>query len=893
MEFVMRSLCLLAVLVACTVVRAAEPTELRLGDVATPQAYHVSFAIDPAQPTFAGEVRIEMLVNRETDTVVLNAKDIEIDQVVFTQGEAAVPVTVRRDGDERVAFDGKFLFGSTTAIVRYHGKVQTVGTHGLFRRSEDERWYVVSQFESMDARRAIPSFDDPAFKTPWDVTIDAPASNRVVSNGRELDVAEVPGRAGWMRHRFARTPALPTYLVAVAVGPFDIMDGGRAGAGATPLRFMAPKGHAAEAAFARQATPRLVELTEGYFGSGHPFEKLDSLAVPGAARFGAMENAALITYERGLILARPQDESLAFKRRYVSVAAHEIAHQWVGDLVTLAWWDDAWLNEAFATWLSRKTSRAFQPAWEGGWRHGDVRRRALKADRLTSARQVHNPVRVRDDVTAAFDDITYAKGAEVLSMFESWLGEEAFRRGVREYLAAHAHGNATSEDFFRVIGRAGGRGDEAVEALRSFVDQPGLPLVDVALACGRDAPALRVSQRRFTGVGQRAAEQRWITPACFTYRANGKTTKQCTEIRGESSIPLQSPTCPEWIVGNADGAGHWVPRYDAALARTLESRVVDVPEPEAVALAGDTALLVNSGLMPRDQGFRLADAFLRHPALGVRHGAIAFLESQHDEMLSPVHRQMRHTILVSYVLPMARSLGWIDRASDDLATQELRAAVMTYAARMPGGESLRAAARELAMAWVGDRASLPAASAPAVLQTAARFADAATYERLENALERTSERHERELLVAALATVREPALRMRALDAALRDENAGGMQPAETLYFLEKMLGDEANRAAGFAALRERWDAWLAKLPAESAARLIDPLANLCTRRDRQDFAAFFQPRVATLRGATQKYANALESVDVCVAAASASSAERSVGPAPKAKPRPSRRRRR
>ena len=889
----MRSLCMLAVLVACGAVSAAQPTELRLGDAATPFAYQVSLAIDPAQPTFSGEVRIEMLVNRDTDAIVLNAKDIEVDEAIFTQGEAAVPVKVRREDEERMAFEGKFLFGSTTATIRYHGRLDPAAARGLFRRSEEDRWYVVSQFEAMDARRAIPSFDEPSWKTPWDVSVDAPASNAVVSNGREIAVEDAPGHAGWKRHRFARTPPLPTYLVAFAVGPFDIMDAGRAGAGGTPLRFVAPKGHAPEAAFARQSTPRLLELTEGYFGSGHPFEKLDSLAIPGSVRFGAMENAGLITYGRGLLLARPQDESLAFKREYVSVAAHEIAHQWIGDLVTLAWWDDAWLNEAFATWLSRKTSRAYQPDWTGGWRQGDVRRRALNADRLTSARQVHNPVRVRDDVSAAFDQITYAKGAEVLSMFESWLGEEAFRRGVRDYLAAHAHGNATSEDFFRAIGRAAGRGDEAVEALRNFVDQPGLPLVEVALACGRGTPSLHVSQRRFAGAGQHSGAQRWITPACFTYRAAGKTAKQCTEIRGDATVALQASACPDWIVGNADGAGHWVSRYDPTLIRTLESRVVDVPEPEAVALAGDTALLVNSGLMPRDQGFRLADAFLRHPALGVRHGAIAFLESQRDEMLAPVHRQMRHTIMVSYVLPMARSLGWIDRPTDDLATQELRAAVMTYSARMPGGESLRASARDLAMAWIDDRATLPAASAPAVLQTAARFADAATFERLASALAPTRERHERDLLISALATVREPGLRARALDAALHDEGSGGMQPAETLYFLEKMLADEANRTAGFAALRERWDAWLAKLPPESAARLIDPLANLCARRERQEFAAFFQPRIATLRGAPSRYANALESIDVCIAATSASSAERAAAPVPRVKARPVRRRRR
>jgi alanyl aminopeptidase len=869
---------------------AAEPTALRLGDVATPLAYQVQLAIDPAQPTFSGEVRIELMVNRETGMVRLNAQDIEIDQAEFMQGEAPVAVKMRREGEDRVAFEGAFLFGSTTATIRYRGNIAPVAARGLFRRNEGGDWYAVTQFEAMNARRAIPCFDEPSWKTPWRITVDAPAASKVVSNGREVALEDAPGRDGWKRHRFAPTPPLPSYLVALAVGPFDIVDGGHAGAGGTPLRYLAPKGRGGETRFARESTPRILELLESYFATVHPYEKLDSVAIPGSARFGAMENAGMITYERGLLLARPQDDSLAFRRRYVSVGAHEIAHQWVGDLVTLAWWDDAWLNEAFATWLGRKASRIYRPEWESGWRQGHVRRLALKADRLTTARQVHNAVQDRNDVDAAFDAITYEKGAEVLSMFESWLGEAAFQRGVRDYIAAHAHGNATSQDFFRAVGNAGGRGEGAVEALRSFVDQPGLPLVDVALACDKGAPSLHLSQTRFAGLGQAAGTQRWVTPACFTYRVGGKTAKQCTEIRGEATRALQAPGCPDWIVGNADGAGHWVARYDAALERNLEARVVDVPEPEAAALAGDTTLLVNAGLLSRDQGFRRANAFLRHPAQGVRHGAIAFLESQHDETLGASHRQARQTLLVCYVHPMARSLGWIDRASDDLATQELRAAVMSYAARMAGGEPLRAQAQALALRWIDDRQSLPASSAPAVLQTAARFADVGTFERFERALAVTREPAERSLLVGALAVTREPALRARAVELALREANAGGLEPAEAMLFMEKMLADEASRAPGFAVLRERWDAWVAKLPPESAARLLEPLGDLCTRRDRQEFVAFFPPRVENLRGAPRRYAQALESMDVCIAAAAVvSTAERApaVKPAKKAKPRP------
>lgn len=867
---------LLAALAACGMAHAADPVPpsgLRLGDAATPHAYRLQLSIDPAEPAFAGEVRIEMLVNRETDVLWMNAKDLDIESVSFTQGLREVPVKVHRAGEERVGFEAtgeRFVFGTTEAVIRYRGRLPDTDTRGIFRRREAGEWYAVSQFESMSARRALPSFDEPAWKTTWDVTIDTPAANKAFSNAPEVAAEDAPDRPGWKRHRFARTPKLPTYLVAVAIGPWDVLDGGKAGARPTPLRFIAPKGRAGEARFARTATPDIVRLLEAYFGTPHPFDKLDSLALAGRLRFGAMENAGLVTYEPGILLARPQDESLAFQRRYVSVGAHEVAHQWVGDLVTLAWWDDVWLNEAFASWLARKTARALHPEWEGGWRHGETRRGGLAADRLSSARQVRNPVRDRNDLSGAFDAITYSKGAEVLSMFESWLGEDAFRRGVRQYMARHAGGNATSDDFFRALGEAAGRADETVAALRSFVDQPGLPLVDVSLVCDRGPPALRLSQRRFAGLGRESGTQRWTVPACFRYRASGKTLKQCVAIGADATVPLEAVSCPDWVVGNADGAGHWVARYDAALLRSLEARLVDLPENEAVALAGDMTLLVRSGLLARDAGWRFADEFLRHPSLGVRHGGIDFLETQREEMLGGAQRQARHALLVNYVFPMARSFGWLDRPGDSLPTQELRAAVMAYAARVEGGEPLRASARELAMRWVGERTALPASSAPAVMRTAGRFADASTFQRLQEALAVTQEGQERATLIAALALAREPGLRARALELALREASPGGLEPAEALLFMETLLGDDANRVAGFAFLRDRWDAWVAKLPPETAARLIEPLAGLCTRRDRQDFVAFFQDRVQAMRGAPRKYAQALEAIDICIAAASA-----------------------
>jgi cytosol alanyl aminopeptidase len=284
----------------------------------------------------------------------------------------------------------------------------------------------------------------------------------------------------------------------LAVGPFDLVAGVRAGAAATPLGYLAPRGRGPELAAARESTPALLAILEEYFGTPYPFPKLDTVPIPSTLNFGAMENAGMITYRESLMLARPYEDTEVFRRRYASVAAHEMAHQWSGDLVTLAWWDDTWLNEAFATWMSRKAVGKYRPDWERGWSGGQSRRRALEADRLASARSIHNPVLAETDIAGAFDAITYDKGAGVLAMFEAWLGPDAFRAGVRGYLAKHAYGSATSHDFFAGWARPpAGPGRRSAPSARSSTS-PGRP----SSTCGCAATAMhRRSRSRSTGSG--------------------------------------------------------------------------------------------------------------------------------------------------------------------------------------------------------------------------------------------------------------------------------------------------------------------------------------------------------------------------------------------------------
>src|SRR5689334_2793543 len=298
-----------AVLLAASLVHAEEakrpePPAFRLGDVATPLEYALALAIDPRESDFSGEVRIAMRINRYTPVLWLNATNLTIDYVRIEQESRTLPVAIVPGGEDFVGFEARgphFAPGIALATIRYHGSFETLGTQGLFRQEDRGESYVISQFEPIRARRAFPCFDEPGWKTPWRLTIDAPADDIVVSNTPQVKSSPAPGRRGWTRHEFGQTKPLPSYLVALAVGPFEVVDGGSAGAKKTKLRYIALKGRGAETRWAKEVTPRLLVALEEYFGTPYPFDKLDALAIPQTVGFGAMENVGMITYASSLL----------------------------------------------------------------------------------------------------------------------------------------------------------------------------------------------------------------------------------------------------------------------------------------------------------------------------------------------------------------------------------------------------------------------------------------------------------------------------------------------------------------------------------------------------------------------------------------------------------------
>jgi len=862
---------------ALSLAAVAEPVNpktaptFRLGDAAAPLGYQARLAVDPDSERFEGEIRVRMRIARSTPMVWMHARKLEIVSAEFRQGTRTIAVTSTLGGNEFVGFETKgepFAPGEAEATIRYTGSIDTLSTRGLFKQRSAGDWYVVSQFEADSARFAFPCFDEPGWKTPWQLTIDAPGSMVVVSNTPETGVSDTPGRTGWKRHAFATTKPLPSYLVALAVGPFEIVDGGTAGRNKTALRYLAPKGRGAEMRWVKESTPRVLEILEDYFGMPYPFEKLDTVTVGQAVNFGAMENVGMITYVETLLLAKPNEETPAFRRRYVAVGAHEIAHMWFGNLVTLAWWDDTWLNESFASWMGDKTVTAFNAEWGANYWRSATRNRALLADRLPTARPLHNPVVKKDDIDASFNRLTYDKGAQVLSMFEGWLTPERFRHGVRQYMADRAYGSATSRDFFRAVGDAADKRDAALAAFSTFVNQPGAPMMDAALRCDGKGPAvLDVEQSAFRPAGARASSAAWTTPACVAYETGGAVRTQCAEVvNGKAAINLSgTQACPSWVAWDS---GYYVMRPDAALAARNLPTLTGWPDKQAVPYVNDASLMQRSGVIGLDRALLVYKAALAHKAPSVRRAAVEALKATNPEHVIGSAKTTRAAIDHDVVLPLARGMGWIEKPGDTDEERDLRFVLLPYSADHAGDAALRAEARDLARRWLRDRGGADAMMVTPILETAARFADAETHAAFEAEAVATQSLRDRRQILAALAVVRDPALRPKALGLAL-DKRGGQevMNGRETLQFLQDALEDDGNRNAALAYVREHFDALAAKLPPETPGQIVRSVDRLCTAEDRALTASFFKDRNARYVGGPRRLEQALEAVDLCIAA--------------------------
>ncbi len=844
-----------------------EPPTLRLPSTAEPAGYAVELGIDPGQDTFRGSVDIEIRIKEKTGLLWLNASDLTIAKASANAGGRVVGVRTVPGGENFVgfAFDRPLAPGSVTLHVEYTGKVDETSTQGVFRQKDGEDWYVFTQLETTDARRAFPCFDEPSYKVRWQLTLRIPGKTTAVSNTPiEFESA---GADGVRVVRFRRTEPLPSYLVAFAVGPFEYLEAGTAGAKKTPIRIVTPRGKASQGRYAAQTTGPLLERLEAYFGIPYPYEKLDQLAIPQTVTFGAMENAGLITWSERSLLAPPEEETIRFQRDQASTNAHEMAHQWFGDLVTLAWWDDVWLNESFATWMADRTIIEWKPEWAEDVSRVVASSNVMFEDMLVSARKIRQEIVTNDDIVNAFDGISYQKGAAVLTMFEAWTGPEKFRAGVHDYLEAHRFGNATVKDFLQAIESATRPGVAA--AFSTFLDQPGVPVVAVALDCAGGPPGLSLSQKRLLPLGSTgAASETWRVPVCARAGSGGKDARACsllTEAKG--SMPAPGGACPAWVLANDGGLGYYRALYEGDLLRRLVAAAdKELTVAERVGVIRDVNALAEAGELPMFDALALVPRFSGSPSRQIVESTVRIASDIHRHLVPPDLKPGYARFVSKMYGERARALGFTPKPGESDDTRLLRNELVGFVALEADEPGLQAEARRLALKWLDDRTAVSADMVGDVLDVAARYGDRALFERFRAAAKTAPERRDRGRLYIALGGFVDPVL--------LKEAFALSLDPSldfrETRYAYYSALGTDAGRTALWDFVKANFDAIIARMPRETTGGITYVASGFCDAAREKDAKAFLGGRVEKLPGGTRNLAQTLESVQLCTAARAA-----------------------
>jgi aminopeptidase N len=837
-------------------VREDVPTQLPRGVV--PTRYDVAVTPDAGALTFRGRVTIAIQVQEPTPSITLNALDLTFAGVRLT-GEA-VPAGL---GSAKTAVDSAaqtatFTFakplprGAYQLTIDYAGKIgtQAVGLFALdYESPAGRKRALFTQFENSDARRFIPSWDEPAYRATFDLEAVVPSAEMAVSN---MPVAQRTDLGnGTSRVRFASSPRMSTYLLFLAVGD---LDRATTRVGNTEIGVVTKKGALEQAKFALDSSAVVLREYNDYFDTPYPLPKLDNIAAPGRSQFfGAMENwGAIFTFEYALLLD-PSISNERDRQEVFDTAAHEISHQWFGDLVTMAWWDDLWLNEGFASWMAGRTMEKLHPEWNSALQAVTSRDRALERDALATTHPVVQRVETVEQANQAFDVITYQKGEAVIRMLEGYVGADPWRAGVRRYIRSHAYGNTVSDDLWRDIETEVGKPITAVA--HDFTLQPGVPLITVGdVACRDGASQVSLLQGELSKDRPEKKPLAWRVPVIA--KSVGARDEARTMIAdGKASVSV--PGCDAVIV-NAGQSGYYRTLYPPTQFARLASRFGAVPSIDQLGVLLDSWALGRAGRQPGSDVLDLAAATPLDADPQV-WGEIASVFADIDDYYrgDPGRRAAFRKFAIARLAPVFARTGWTPVADEPATVAILRSRLMSTLSVL-GDQGVIDEARRRYAASASDPAAVPGSLRKIILGVVARHADAATWDQLHAAALAEKTPLVKENLYSLLASTADAGLARRALDLALTSE------PSATLgagmiarvaaehpdlafdFALAHMAAvndkvDASSRSRYFAALaRESADpAMVGKLGAYAKAHV-----NAKSRRDTETAVANIEDRI-------------------------------------------------
>ncbi len=815
---------------------------------------HYELRLEPDLETFTvrGSVAVDVDVHQPVDEIVLNAAEVEIVSAWVAAEEGRLEVTsIAYDPEtERVtlSLESTLEPGEHRLLIEHAGTINDQ-LRGLYRSvyvdgEGNEHLIATSQCQATDARRVFPCWDEPDFKATFQTTLVVAKGLEAYSNARELERVSLDD--GRVEFRFAKTMKMSTYLLAFIAGPFEATE--EVDVRGTPTRIIVPRGNLPMTGVALENARFCFEYLTDYYDIPYPGDKLDHIAIPDFAS-GAMENVGLITYRDAYLIIDRARASQTELQRSVDVIAHEIAHQWFGNLVTLRWWEGAWLNEAFASFMELKAVDAMHPEWKRYLDFVDVEIPwAMATDQLKSTRPVEFEVHAPEEVDEMFDAITYGKGNAILRMIEQFIGVEEFRQGIGRYLRDHAYGNTVTSDLWEALESAT---DQPVgKIMDTWVYQPGFPQIDVEVVPG----GVQLSQHRFLILPDETDTTLWQVPVQIRGVAGGQAFRRKVLLtQDETVVPIEEGDI-EFLVANAGAYGFYRTRYSEELFSSLLAHLDQLDEVERHVLVSDTFAFVKAGELPASAFFELARSFAGETERAIWSAIIKGLAALEHHALDDEARPGFQRFVCDLLGPVLERMGWEPTAGEGDLERGLRGDVIAALGNLGEDPGIVARAR-VAVDELLAGEDLDPEVATAALAVYARHGGAEDYERLWSAYQTATTTLEKVRYLRALASVPEEDLAVATLDKILD----GDIRTQDAFWVLARLLMGKAGPAVWTSA-RSRWDKVLEHMPGMTRRRVVEGLPALSQPEVAADVKAFFAEH--PIPEAAMALAQALEKLD-------------------------------
>jgi len=822
----------------------------RLPTTALPQHYSLALTPDLKGATFAGAETIDITLAAPSKTITLNAAEITFQSVTATAaGAAATPATITLDAEKEQAtftFPSELPTGKVTLQIAYTGILNNE-LRGFYLSKTAKRNYAVTQFESTDARRAFPSFDEPAFKATFDISLTVDAGDTVISNTNI--VSDKPAAPGKHTLTFATTPRMSTYLVAFLVGDFQCVSGSSDG---TPIRSCATPDKVQMGAFALSASEYVLHYYNTYFGIKYPMPKLDMIALPDFEA-GAMENFGAITYRETDLLIDEKTATLGQKKEVASVVAHEMAHQWFGDMVTMQWWDNIWLNEGFATWMSDKPVDAWHPEWH----YMEDRAAGLDSTLNVDSRPTTHAIRAKADtpseINEMFDGISYGKAGAVLAMVENYLGEETFRQGVHNYLAAHMYSNATAEDFWNAQTATSKKPVDKI--MSSLVVQPGVPLLTLT-PDGKGKVDVAQSRFYLDTTTKSDTPQTWTLPVCFKTGAK----PEC-ELLTPGEPRLKVPASA-FLFADAGGEGYYRSLYPkASYADIIAHTETSLTPEERISIVGNEWALMRAGHATVGDYLDLVGAVHSDPDAIVLGNAVSSIGAIEERIAAtPEERAALFAWLRKEFSPAYAALGPMPSGKDNEPEDKKQMRALLFGILGTAEDpAVIADARTLADRYFADPTSVDPALAQTAVGISVNHGDTALYEKLLALSASSPDPAVQTRSLYETAAFKDPALVTRTLDSVA----AGKVRNQDSWILLAILLGNRDTRDQAWDYIKQNWDKVQAQFTTSSGNRVVGATGSFCSAEKHDDVMQFFTAHKVIAAERTLKIAG--DQINSCI----------------------------